>query len=92
MEDCRKILVSGSRDGTIRCWPLKEMQDPSASRRRWGAALSEQGLDKRGLFREGALRTLLEQHYAGRRTDAGRLWALLMLEKWFQRYEPGFSV
>lgn len=54
------------------------------------AALSS--LHERGLFREGTLSRLAQQHYAGRRTDAGRLWALLMLEKWFQRYEPEFSV
>jgi WD40 repeat protein len=36
-----RILVSGSRDGTIRCWPLGEGQAPSAIRRRWGAELGE---------------------------------------------------
>ncbi|MGD0899994.1 MAG: caspase family protein [Thermoguttaceae bacterium] len=37
-----RILVSGSRDGTIRCWPLRDLYGPSAIRRRWGAELAEQ--------------------------------------------------
>jgi asparagine synthase (glutamine-hydrolysing) len=55
------------------------------------AALSPQGLGKRGLFRDGALNGLLHHPYSGRRHHRGRLWALLMLEKWFQRYAPDFS-
>jgi hypothetical protein len=34
----------------------------------------------------------MEEHYSGRRNHGGRLWALLMLEKWFQRYAPDFSL
>jgi asparagine synthase (glutamine-hydrolysing) len=49
-------------------------------------------LDKRGLFRGGALKELLEHHYGGKRNHSGRLWALLVLEKWFQRYAPGFAL
>jgi len=56
------------------------------------AALSARGLGKRGLIRASALDRLVREHYAGRRDDAGRLWALLMLEKWFQRYAPDFSL
>jgi asparagine synthase (glutamine-hydrolysing) len=56
------------------------------------SALSPQGLGKRGLFRTGALQKLLHQHYGGHRNHGGRLWALLMLEKWFQRYTPDFSL
>jgi hypothetical protein len=37
-----RILVSGSRDGTIRCWPLADLQNPAAIHRRWGAELVEQ--------------------------------------------------
>jgi WD40 repeat protein len=37
-----RLLVSGSRDGTVRCWPLKDLHDRSAVRRRWGAELVEQ--------------------------------------------------
>jgi asparagine synthase (glutamine-hydrolysing) len=56
------------------------------------AALSAEGLGRRGLFREGALQTIAHEHYSGRRNHVGRLWALLMLEKWFQRYAPAFAV
>jgi asparagine synthase (glutamine-hydrolysing) len=55
-----------------------------------GAALS--ALDRRGLFRPGALRAVGEEHYAGRRNHSGRLWALLVLERWFQRYTPAFGL
>jgi asparagine synthase (glutamine-hydrolysing) len=54
------------------------------------AALSPQGLGRRGLLRPAALQALVTQHYSGARSHAGRLWALLMLEKWFQRYAPDF--
>ncbi len=40
----------------------------------------------RGLFRPEAIRTLLEDHAAGRRDHAYRLWALLMLELWFRHH------
>ena len=36
-----QILLSGSRDGSVRYWPLKDFQDPNRSRRRWGAELVE---------------------------------------------------
>ncbi|MBI3716494.1 MAG: asparagine synthase (glutamine-hydrolyzing) [Betaproteobacteria bacterium] len=56
------------------------------------ASLSAGGLGKRGLFRAGALDKLLAEHRAGRSNHAGRLWALTVLELWFARYEPGFSL
>ncbi|HEU4350255.1 MAG TPA: asparagine synthase (glutamine-hydrolyzing) [Burkholderiales bacterium] len=49
-------------------------------------------LDKRGLFRPGALSALVTEHYSARRNHSGRLWALLVLEKWFGRYVPEFSL
>jgi len=49
-------------------------------------------LSGRGLFREGALQSLLAEHYSGKRGHAGRLWALLVLERWFQRYTPEFAL
>jgi hypothetical protein len=55
-------------------------------------ALGPDGLDKRGLFRDGALTTLLAEHRAGRSNHAGRLWALTVLELWFQHHEPNFSL
>jgi asparagine synthase (glutamine-hydrolysing) len=55
-----------------------------------GSALS--ALGKRGLFKEGVLQEVAAEHYSGRRNHVGRLWALLMLEKWFQRYAPRFAL
>ncbi|HET9352215.1 MAG TPA: asparagine synthase (glutamine-hydrolyzing), partial [Burkholderiales bacterium] len=55
-----------------------------------GTALSR--LDARGLFRPGVLPGLVAEHYSGRRNHSGRLWALLVLEKWLARYTPQFSL
>jgi len=49
-------------------------------------------LDKRGLFRAGALAKLIDDHRAGRRNHAGRLWALTVLEVWFERYAPDYRL
>ena len=53
--------------------------------------LGTQGLGRRGLFAEGALPRLLGEHRSGRRNHAGRLWALLILERWFVRYAPDWT-
>ena len=52
-------------------------------------ALSADGLGRRGLFQPAALERLRN---AARPTDVGRVWALLVLEKWFQRYAPDFAL
>jgi asparagine synthase (glutamine-hydrolysing) len=49
-------------------------------------------LARRGLFRDGALAKLLEEHRAGRRNHSGRLWALTVLEVWFERYAPEYAL
>ena len=49
-------------------------------------------LGRRGLFRPAALRSVVEEHYAGGRGHANRLWALLVLETWCQRYAPAFAL
>jgi asparagine synthase (glutamine-hydrolysing) len=41
---------------------------------------------QRGLFHPGAVRRLLDEHVAGRRAGHSLLWALLMLELWFERF------
>ncbi len=43
----------------------------------------------RGLFRPEAVRRLIDEHAAGLRDHAARLWALLFLELWFQRWIDG---
>jgi asparagine synthase (glutamine-hydrolysing) len=40
----------------------------------------------RGLFRPEAVETLIDDHVAGRRDNAYKLWGLLMLELWFRNY------
>ena len=40
----------------------------------------------RGLFREEAVVSMIEEHATGRRDNAYQLWALLMLELWFREY------
>jgi asparagine synthase (glutamine-hydrolysing) len=47
---------------------------------------------ERGLFRAGALARLVDDHRAGRRNHAGRLWALTVLEVWFERYAPDYRL
>jgi asparagine synthase (glutamine-hydrolysing) len=40
----------------------------------------------RGLFREAAVRKLLDDHVAGGADNANRIWTLIQLELWFQTY------
>jgi asparagine synthase (glutamine-hydrolysing) len=47
--------------------------------------LSDRAL-KRGLFKPDAVRTLVEQHVTRQVDHSHRLWTLLMLELWFQRF------
>jgi asparagine synthase (glutamine-hydrolysing) len=47
--------------------------------------LSDRAL-KRGLFKPDAVRALVEQHVSRRVDHSHRLWSLLMLELWFQRF------
>ncbi|MEO5751393.1 MAG: asparagine synthase (glutamine-hydrolyzing) [Usitatibacter sp.] len=61
-------------------------------RERVDRSLGPGGLQRRGLFREGALTRLLAEHRSGRRNHAGRIWALTVLEVWFERYAPDFSL
>jgi asparagine synthase (glutamine-hydrolysing) len=43
----------------------------------------------RGLFRPAAISQLVEEHVTGRWDHSYRLWALLVLELWQQRFLDG---
>jgi len=54
--------------------------------------LASDAFGSRGLFRPEALQRLLADHHSGRKNHAGRLWALMALERWFARHEPDFQL
>jgi asparagine synthase (glutamine-hydrolysing) len=54
-------------------------------------ALGPAGLRRRGIVRPEAIDRLIAEHSAGK-NRAMRLWVLLILERWFQRYEPDFAL
>jgi asparagine synthase (glutamine-hydrolysing) len=54
--------------------------------------LGPQGLGRRGLLRPEAIARLIAEHTCGRKNHAMRLWVLLILERWFARYEPDFAL
>ncbi len=54
--------------------------------------LGRGGLAKRNLFRPAALEQLKGDHYDRRKDHSGRIWVLLVLELWLQRYEPAFAL
>lgn len=55
-------------------------------------ALGTRGLQRRGLIRPQAISRMLAEHFSGRKNHATRLWTLFVLERWFSRYEPEFSL
>ncbi|MGH8252445.1 MAG: asparagine synthetase B family protein, partial [Steroidobacteraceae bacterium] len=55
-------------------------------------ALGPAGLQRRGLIEPTAIVRLQSEHASGRKNHAMRLWALLILERWFARYEPAFEL
>jgi asparagine synthase (glutamine-hydrolysing) len=61
-----------------------------ALRKESESALS--GFAKRGLIRPEHLRNLLPGRRRGSRNRTGKLWTLLILEKWFRRYAPEFKL
>jgi asparagine synthase (glutamine-hydrolysing) len=67
-------------------WLARELKDDI------GAALGPQGIARRGLLRPAAIARLLAEHGSGRKNHAMRLWVLLILERWFARYEPDFAL
>ena len=71
--------------------PLTQWLD-GALKPRMELALGAAGLEKRGLFRDGALQRVLREHREGSSNHAGRLWALTVLELWFAKYVPDFEL
>ncbi|MEP7181336.1 MAG: asparagine synthase (glutamine-hydrolyzing) [Betaproteobacteria bacterium] len=67
-------------------WLARELADDIAD------ALGPRGLQRRGLVRADAIARLLSEHTSGRKNHAMRLWVLLILERWFARYEPDFAL
>jgi asparagine synthase (glutamine-hydrolysing) len=55
-------------------------------------ALGPGAFQRRGLIRAPAIRRMLAEHFSGRKNHASRLWTLLVLERWFARYEPTFAL
>jgi asparagine synthase (glutamine-hydrolysing) len=67
-------------------WLARELQGDIAE------ALGPRGLQRRGLLRPQAIARLVAEHNSGRKNHAMRLWVLLILERWFARYEPDFTL
>jgi asparagine synthase (glutamine-hydrolysing) len=55
-------------------------------------ALGPHGLGRRGLIRPESITRLTAEHASGRSNHSMRLWVLLILERWFARYEPDFAL
>ncbi|MGH8801792.1 MAG: asparagine synthase (glutamine-hydrolyzing) [Casimicrobiaceae bacterium] len=82
-------IVTRSKQGFV--MPLSEWLTGRLSTQLESQLLGD-GLARRGIFRPAALQRLLAAHRSGRRQHAGRLWALLILERWFRRYAPGWRM
>jgi asparagine synthase (glutamine-hydrolysing) len=67
-------------------WLARELKHDIAE------ALGPRGIARRGLVRPEAVARLLAEHTSGRRNHAMRLWVLLILERWFARYESEFAL
>jgi len=48
--------------------------------------LSRKSVESRGIFRPGAVETLLREHFERKRDNGLKLWGLVMLELWFRMY------
>lgn len=46
----------------------------------------------RGLFEHAEVTRLVQDHVSGKFDNAYRLWSLLVLELWFQRWQPDFAI
>ena len=60
--------------------PLRELVEET---------LSERRLREGGFFRPGAVRLLLDEHYAHRRDNRKLIWTLLVFQLWYDAMIPG---
>jgi asparagine synthase (glutamine-hydrolysing) len=56
------------------------------------ATLGPRGLKRRGLIRAPAISKIMAEHFSAKKNHATRLWTLMVLERWFSRYQPDFSL
>lgn len=61
-------------------WMLSQLKDYSL------AMLSKQRLRKHGLFNEVEVNNIVQAYHSGDRTQAGRVWNLMMFQLWWERY------
>ena len=54
--------------------------------------LGPSGLARRNVLQLDALERLKADHVSGRKDHSRRIWVLLILELWLQRYDPAFSL
>lgn len=47
---------------------------------------------KRGIFKPEALDKIKKEHYGKKRNHSGRIWTILILERWLQNYAPDFKI
>lgn len=67
-------------------WMTHELKEEISS------ALGPEGIQRRGLIRPEAIARICAEHFSGKKNHATRLWTLLVLERWFARYQPEFVV
>lgn len=64
----------------MKLWMRAELQDFVRS------SLDSRRFVERGLYQRGAVADLLDSHFSGRVDASNKIFALLMLELWFQRF------
>ena len=72
--------------------PLERMADGPARRRARDRTCSATGSRAAAFSARLRWTELLAEHRSGRRKHAGRLWALLILERWFRRHAPDWRM
>jgi len=64
-------------------WLKRELREPLLDE------LSDERLDRQGLFRSAEVRRLLEEHLSGRRDHRKQLWTLFVFQLWHRRWLDG---